>query len=214
MDEKHAPDSGARTGDAPTTEPVEYCSACDRHHTVVTVPARICVYECRSCSAKSGAPTLCGPCLEARRNAGRLWRGPLPRSGEALPPGITPVEYVDREELLARYAKPKCETTEGHSCAYETVDHPPRRERATPPWPETNYTRDEANVVSRICILLSKVWEHFDPHAHDSNDCFCKDRRMHPASFRHSQQSIAWLEKLVERELALESSGGGEKGFV
>ncbi len=36
------------------------------------------LYECETCSAKCGSPTLCDRCLAARKAAGRLWEGPLP----------------------------------------------------------------------------------------------------------------------------------------
>jgi hypothetical protein len=34
------------------------------------------LYECATCSAKSGAPTLCDACLARRKKAGRAWMGP------------------------------------------------------------------------------------------------------------------------------------------
>lgn len=143
MNEKHTPEEGQRTGEARDYGQMtdrECCDvgyhrrrgeercACGYKGPVQTeVKPQPWDYVCSVCFGK--ADRLIAFCAEHdAREAVKL----VDRSGEALPPGITPVEYVDREELLARYAKPKCETTEGHSCAYETVDHPPRRERAKP----------------------------------------------------------------------------------
>jgi hypothetical protein len=41
------------------------------------------LYECQGCSAKSGTPALCWRCLEARKNVGSRWKGPLPLSMRA-----------------------------------------------------------------------------------------------------------------------------------
>jgi hypothetical protein len=85
----------------------------------------------------------------------------------------------------------------------------PRRERATT-WPSPDFTRDEVAVVERVCKLLSKVWNHFQPNSYTANDCFCRSRVFDIEHFQHGQQSIAWLEALVDRELtlaALDSSG-------
>ena len=81
-------------------------------------------------------------------------------------------------------------------------------------WPAAVGTRDEGAFVERVCKLLSKVWHHFDPGSHQPNDCICLSRKpWQKDSFQHSQQSVAWLEALVERELGQRSAaakpGGG-----
>ena len=85
----------------------------------------------------------------------------------------------------------------------------PRTETALP-WPEARYTRNQSEVVERVCKLLSRVWNHFQPGAETPNDCFCvKQRDFVREDFRHGQQSIAWLEALVDRELGVARETGG-----
>lgn len=109
-----------------------------------------------------------------------------------------------------------CEREPAHVGAHLSGGYQwPRLDRpdyAPPEWPLGESIGLDA-TIERACHLLGKVWEHFDPHAHEPNDCFCgkatfANRPDQKERFRSSSQALQWVEMVVEQALA----AAGRKG--
>ncbi len=63
---------------------------------------------------------------------------------------------------------------------------------------------DAHHLINRLCKLLSRVWEHFEPTGSTANDCFCGDGGFKNAgkpSWRNEGLALAWVEELVRLEI-------------
>lgn len=85
------------------------------------------------------------------------------------------------------------------------------------PWPEPQPSLSRPEVLTRLCKILSRIYLAHDAGFHEANDCFCDRGTLGSlvgisTSFRHSGQSIEWLEKLVDRELGTSPLASNVRG--
>lgn len=86
------------------------------------------------------------------------------------------------------------------------------RTPSAPPWPKPEGI-SEGQLIKRLCEMLNRVWEAHDPHAHQANDCFCPSRNR-LLDFRHSGQSLAWVERVVDEALAARKASHADTAHV
>lgn len=84
-------------------------------------------------------------------------------------------------------------------------------ETPSPPWPPASSVT-KAETTRRLCKLLDSVWQHFDPKAHEPNDCFCGIDASADLRFRSSGRALQWIEQVVERAIKASETGSTDNG--
>jgi hypothetical protein len=229
-----------RTEDLPFISGIEECPSDARPCDIHALSSRACpLHGTRSCEEPTHWPYSAGfPCMpveEARSNETKFCRECTTDDGEhgygcsrarsnetsqhehktglkveacsdnAWKSGLTLAQQV--EQLTSENAEIRADLVEARK-ALEA-----RAEMAVLPAYPGPLTMTKDEVLERLCDMLFKVWESFDPNAHEPNDCFCP--KANPTlRFQTAAQPLRWVESLVSDALRRRSlvTGGTTDG--